>query len=260
PCPCLTTSVESPETNARGTLPHEYSDLQEVLSKERATRLPPHRPWDCAIKLFPNAMLPKNRVYPLSLPETKAMEDYIEEALSAGHIHISTAPVAAGFFFVKKKDGGLHPCIDYCGLNAITVCYPYPFPLVSAALEQLQGANIFSNWIYGQESKNPLPHPEPILPPVVILGPIQWDLVGEIQRALADEPPPTACPPSKLYVPSPLHQRVIQWTYESPSTGHPGIHHTTHLVQQGVWWPSAVQDIERYVRSCTTCAQSRPTP
>ncbi|KAK3567221.1 hypothetical protein QTP86_014214 [Hemibagrus guttatus] len=149
PCPCLTTSVESPETNARGTLPREYSDLQEVFSKVRATHLPPHRPWDCAIKLFPNAMLPKNRVYPLSLPETKAMEDYIEEALSAGHIHISTSPVAAGFFFVKKKDGGLHPCIDYCGLNAITVCYPYPFPLVSAALEQLQGANIFSNWIYG---------------------------------------------------------------------------------------------------------------
>lgn len=30
------------------------------------------------------------------------------------------------------------------GLNALTVCYPYPLPLVSAALEQLQGAKIFT--------------------------------------------------------------------------------------------------------------------
>ncbi|KAK3515366.1 hypothetical protein QTP70_018740 [Hemibagrus guttatus] len=88
-------------------------------------------------------MPPKNRVYPLSLPKMKAMEDYIEEALSAGHICPSTSPVAAAFFFMEKKDGGLRPCIDYCRLNTITVHYPYPLPLVPAALEQLQGANIF---------------------------------------------------------------------------------------------------------------------
>ncbi|KAK3507919.1 hypothetical protein QTP70_002982 [Hemibagrus guttatus] len=72
------------------------------------------------------------------------MEDYIEEALSAGHIHPSTSLAATGFFYVEKKDGGLRPCIDYHGLNAITVRYPYPLPLVPATLEQLQGANIFS--------------------------------------------------------------------------------------------------------------------
>ncbi|KAK3530869.1 hypothetical protein QTP70_003633 [Hemibagrus guttatus] len=51
---------------------------------------------------------------------------------------------AAGFFFVGKKDGGLCPCIDYRGLNAITVCYPYPLPLVPAALKQLRGARFFT--------------------------------------------------------------------------------------------------------------------
>ncbi|KAK3550106.1 hypothetical protein QTP86_020667 [Hemibagrus guttatus] len=54
------------------------------------------------------------------------------------------SPVAAGFFFVEKKDGGLQPCIDYRGLNAITIRYPYPLPLVPAALEQLQGARFFT--------------------------------------------------------------------------------------------------------------------
>ncbi|KAK3528917.1 hypothetical protein QTP70_012864 [Hemibagrus guttatus] len=72
------------------------------------------------------------------------MEDYIEAALAAGHIRPSTSPVAAGFFFVGKKDGGLRLCIDYRGLNAITIRYPYPLPLVPAALEQLRGARVFS--------------------------------------------------------------------------------------------------------------------
>lgn len=40
--------------------------------------------------------------------------------------------------------GGLCPCIDYRGVNALTVCYPYPLPLVPAALEQLRGAQIFT--------------------------------------------------------------------------------------------------------------------
>ncbi|KAK3511512.1 hypothetical protein QTP70_008987 [Hemibagrus guttatus] len=59
-------------------------------------------------------MPPKCKIYPLSLPESKAMEDYIEEALAAG------------------------------GLNAITVCYPSPLPLVPVALEQLREARVFT--------------------------------------------------------------------------------------------------------------------
>ncbi|KAK3545908.1 hypothetical protein QTP70_016672 [Hemibagrus guttatus] len=91
---------------------------------------------------------PKGRIYPLSLPETKAMEDYIEEALALGHIRPSTSQAVASFFFVGKKDGGLCPCIDYRGLNAITIRYPYALPLVPDTLEQLRGAKYLPNWIY----------------------------------------------------------------------------------------------------------------
>ncbi|KAK3560196.1 hypothetical protein QTP86_000671 [Hemibagrus guttatus] len=122
----------------------EYNDLREVFSKERAVGLPAHRPWDCAIDLIPNAMPPKSRVYPLSITERRAMEKYIEKALAMGYIRPSTSPAVAGFFFVGKKDGGLHPCIDYRGLNAIMVRYLYSLPLVPAALEQLRGAVIFT--------------------------------------------------------------------------------------------------------------------
>ncbi|KAK3560561.1 hypothetical protein QTP86_010898 [Hemibagrus guttatus] len=142
--PCRTSHVERAIEAAGGHLPRQYTDFQEVFSEERAARLPRHQVWDCAIDLLPNASPPKGRIYPLSLPESKAMEEYIETSLAAGHIWPSTSPAAAGFFFVGKKNGGLRPCIDYRGLNAITVRYPYPLLLVPAALEQLRGARVFT--------------------------------------------------------------------------------------------------------------------
>ncbi|KAI2653719.1 Retrotransposon-derived protein PEG10 [Labeo rohita] len=140
---CLSTSVESPASKPLN-IPSCYHEYLEVFSKTKATRLPPHRPWDCAIDLLPNAMPPKCKIYPLSRSETQAMEEYIEEALSSGYIRPSTSPAAAGFFFVEKKDGGLRPCIDYRGLNDVTVTFCYPLPLVPAALEQLREATIYT--------------------------------------------------------------------------------------------------------------------
>ena len=49
------------------------------------------------------------------------MEDYISSSLSAGLIRRSRSQVAAGIFFVKKKDGSLRLCVDYWQLNAISV-------------------------------------------------------------------------------------------------------------------------------------------
>ncbi|KAK6299995.1 hypothetical protein J4Q44_G00300280, partial [Coregonus suidteri] len=59
---------------------------------------------------------------------------------SHGYIQPSTSPV----FFVKKKDGGLRPCIDYWGLNQITVKYSYPLPLIASMTESLHGARFFT--------------------------------------------------------------------------------------------------------------------
>ncbi len=72
------------------------------------------------------------------------MDNYIEESLAAGVIRPSTSPAGAGFFFVDKKDGGLRPCIDYQGLNKITIWNRHPLPLMATAFELLQGASIFT--------------------------------------------------------------------------------------------------------------------
>uniref|UniRef100_A0A8C1UQM8 Gypsy retrotransposon integrase-like protein 1 n=1 Tax=Cyprinus carpio TaxID=7962 RepID=A0A8C1UQM8_CYPCA len=125
-------------------VPEVYHDLRAVFSHSRAASLPPHRPYDCAINLLPGTSPPKGRLFSLSGPERAAMEKYLSESLAAGVIRPSSSPAGAGFFFVKKKDGSLRPCIDYRGLNDITIKNRYPLPLMSSAFEILQGARYFT--------------------------------------------------------------------------------------------------------------------
>ncbi len=132
------------EAGDLSNVPTEYLDLKEVFSKSRAASLPPHRPYDCAIELLPGTSPPKGKLYSLSVPEREAMKKYISDSLASGFIRPSSSPAGAGFFFVGKKDGSLRPCIDYRGLNSITVKNTYPLPLMSSAFERLQGASIFT--------------------------------------------------------------------------------------------------------------------
>nr|XP_033466077.1 uncharacterized protein LOC117246330 [Epinephelus lanceolatus] len=101
---------------------------------------------DCHIKNAKTPVKPRvgGRLYSLSPPERKAMEEYITESLAAGIIRPSSSPAGAGFFFVDKKDGTLRPCIDFRGLNDITVKNRYPLPLISSAFELLEGAKVFT--------------------------------------------------------------------------------------------------------------------
>ena len=137
-------SVPAPATPDLSSVPPEYHDLGEVFNKSRATSLPPHRSYDCAINLLAGTTPPRGRLFSLSAPEQLAMEKYIGESLTAGLIRPSSSPAGAGFFFVGKKDGSLRPCIDYRGLNSITVKNRYPIPLISSAFATLQKARFFT--------------------------------------------------------------------------------------------------------------------
>ncbi len=142
--PVMSCSVLQEEPVSLADVPEAYHDLRAVFSKSRASSLPPHRPYDCAIDLSPGTSPPKGRLYSLSRPEREAMEKNIHDSQVAGIIRPSSSPAGAGFFFVGKKDVSLRPCIDYRGLNDITVNNRYPLPLMSSAFELLQGAAIFT--------------------------------------------------------------------------------------------------------------------
>ena len=46
--------------------------------------------------------------------------------------------------FVKKNDGTLRLCIDYRGLNQVTIKNTYPLPHIEELFDQLRRARVFS--------------------------------------------------------------------------------------------------------------------
>jgi hypothetical protein len=106
--------TEQLRTKEETTLPYEYRRHAQVFSEQQAQRFPETRDWDHAIDLKPNApsTLP-GKIYSLTQPEQKALQEFIQEHLAKGYIHPSKSPYASPFFFIKKKDGKLRPVQDY---------------------------------------------------------------------------------------------------------------------------------------------------
>ena len=72
------------------------------------------------------------------------MKEYLDEMLCSGKIRPSRSEFGASILFVKKKDGSLRLCVDYRGLNRITIKNRYPLPLMSQLREQLGKAKYFT--------------------------------------------------------------------------------------------------------------------
>jgi len=83
-------------------------------------------------------------LYPLSESKLVALREFINEHLAMGFIHSSKSPFRAPVHFVKKKDGSLWLCVDFCRLNAITPKDKYPLPLISDLLDAPRRACIFT--------------------------------------------------------------------------------------------------------------------
>ena len=67
-----------------------------------------------------------------------------DELLEKGYKRPSTSPWASPVLFVEKKDGTQWMCVDYRGLNAVTVKNMNPFPRIEDLFDQLKGACVFS--------------------------------------------------------------------------------------------------------------------
>lgn len=72
------------------------------------------------------------------------LREYIEGALEKGWISPSKSPTGAPILFVPKKDGSLRLCVDYRGLNSLTIKNRHPLPLISKTLDRLSTAKVFT--------------------------------------------------------------------------------------------------------------------
>ena len=101
--------------------------------------LPPNRNIEHMIEIEPGEK-PIN-IKPYRYPnhhkiEIKRLTQYL---LKCGVISMSRRPYATPVVLVIKKDGSFTLCIDYRGLNKITVKNKFPIPFIDEMMDELHG-------------------------------------------------------------------------------------------------------------------------
>jgi len=124
-------------------IPSKYHEFANVFSKNKAEVLAPHRPYDLKINLEEGAQPPVGPIYSLLASEQEALKEFIEQNLNMGFIQPTLSLYNVSILFVKKKNGSLHLCVDFCSLNHISKKYHYPLPLISNLLDSPHKA-----WVY----------------------------------------------------------------------------------------------------------------
>ena len=119
-------------------------NFSDVFPKELPSSLPPGRSSDFKIEITPGATPQKKGLYRMSNKELDELKVQLDGLLSQGFIRPSVSPWGAPFLFVSKKDGSLRLCIDYRGLNKVTVKNGYPLPRIDDIFDQLSGSEYFN--------------------------------------------------------------------------------------------------------------------
>lgn len=125
-------------------LPTGYHDLIDAFTPSEAETLPPHRPFDHKIELLPGQTPPNSRVRPMSQAELRVIRKYLDEHLAKGFIRPSSSSAAAPVLLARKPGGGIRICVDYRGLNNVTVKNRYPIPLIRETLDALAHAKFYT--------------------------------------------------------------------------------------------------------------------
>ena len=127
------------------TVPIEYLDFADVFSEKLANILPKRTGAnEHAIKLEEGKQPLYGPIYSLGLVELKTLKTYIETNVSNGFIQPSKSPVGAPILFVCKPNGSFRLCINYQGLNNLTIKNWYPLPLIGKSLDRLGRAKQFT--------------------------------------------------------------------------------------------------------------------
>ena len=90
-----------------------------------------------AIELLKSNQPPYGPIYSLGLVELETLKAYITTYLKTGFIQLSKSPAGAPIFFNNKPNGSLRLCVNYWGLNNLTIKNRYPLLLIKKSLDRL---------------------------------------------------------------------------------------------------------------------------
>ncbi len=117
-------------------VPSEYADFTDVFSPKLAAKLSEQTGINNhAIELVDDRQLPHGPIYNLGPVELETLKVYIKNNLASGFIRPSKSPIRAHILFDKTPDGSLRLCVDYRGLNNLTINNWYPLPLIEKSLD-----------------------------------------------------------------------------------------------------------------------------
>ena len=127
-------------------VPAKYSDFADVFSTNLASEVSEHTGINNhAIELVDGCQQPPyGPIYSLGPMELETWKAYIKTNLANGFIRPSKLPDRAPILFDRKSDGSLRLCVDYWGLNNLTIKNRYPLLLIRESLDKLERAKQFT--------------------------------------------------------------------------------------------------------------------
>ena len=127
------------------TVPTKYLDFADVFLKKSANVLPERTGAnEHAIELEEGKQPSYGPIYSLGPVELKTLKTYIKTNLSNGFIRALKLPADAPILFIRKPNGSLRLCVDYRGLNNLSIKNWYPWPLIGKSLDRLGRAKEFT--------------------------------------------------------------------------------------------------------------------
>ena len=133
-----------PQPTDLSGVPPDYHDFADIFSKSKADTLASYCEHDLKINLEDSASPPLGATYSLSSSELGSLYEFLDEHLAMGFICPSFSTHATPVLFVHKKDGSLHLCVDFQGLNKITKKDRYPLPNISDLLDAPSCAKVYT--------------------------------------------------------------------------------------------------------------------
>ena len=127
------------------TMPEILKEFVEISEEDKAYELPDHEPDDHPIDLKPNKKPPYDPIYSLSEDELTVLRTYLDKHLKNDFIRPSTSPAETPILFVKKKNESLRLCVNYRGLNLLTIKNRYLLPLIGESLDRLSKTRIYTS-------------------------------------------------------------------------------------------------------------------